>query len=203
MGEFVTANLHGDIELIATLRSLTPAMEKKAITAALRTAGKPILQTARAIAPKETGKLKKSIKQRVFKKRIKGRVGFTIGWYGSDAFYGAFQEYGWKVGKRPWKAHTSKAEVYSRLEELEQIGKTQKFRKRKDKLQFLRQLRAARANVAAREADTRREIPGKFFMRRAFDQHAGAIRDNLRRLILEAVDKTVAAEAAKQAKKAA
>lgn len=218
MAEFISINLSGDLELRRALKSLTPALEKKALRTALRTAAKPILATARANAPKTQGTkhpdrpppgtLRKSIKIRAFKRTRKGRVGFSIGMGSKDyvgkAFYGSFQEYGWKQGKRPWRGHTSTAQIERRIKALTGILGTQADLTLKRRKQLRRYLQGFEKHLEFRRTgDTRRQIPGKFFIRRAYDTHKFSTRDNMRRLILEAVDKTVQQEAAKQSKRRA
>ncbi len=72
------------------------------------------------------------------------------------------------------------------------------------RLHVISDLRGLQSHLRFRQTgDKRRQIPGKFFMRRAFDANAKSTMNNLRRLILEAVDETVKAEAAKAQKVAA
>jgi HK97 gp10 family phage protein len=98
-------SLQGDQELINKLRELTKSEFKTATQIGAKKALEPVQKTARAIAPKETGKLRRAIRVRVLK-RSKKRVGarVTVGNHDSmfkgRRYYAAFQEYGWKLGKR-------------------------------------------------------------------------------------------------------
>jgi hypothetical protein len=201
MAETVFANLSGHKAVLLVLEQLPAAVENRVLKHALREAAKPILKSARANAPKDTGALRKGVKI-VAWKRKPGRVGFTIGLTPDIAFYGYLQEEGWSAGKRPWKSHRSERSVEARLNELEAIGKRQKFDRskkagRRELRGFISSLRAARANLAARKADTRRKIPGKFFIRRAYDAHKQAAADRMGDLIVKGMEK----EAERLAKK--
>jgi HK97 gp10 family phage protein len=87
------------------LRGLSSNETKIVIQNACKEALKPAQQTARAMAPRRTGRLRQSIRIRVLK-RSRKRVGARITTNQSDnqftgkTFYGAFQEFGWKTGKR-------------------------------------------------------------------------------------------------------
>lgn len=85
------------------LNELEPKVRKKIIRQAMRPAMKMIRQDAIARAPRKTGQLRKSIKVRAFK-RSRTKIGVSVttakGWFKGEAFYGGFQEWGWKQGKR-------------------------------------------------------------------------------------------------------
>jgi HK97 gp10 family phage protein len=104
-----TISLEGDKELVNTLRSLTKSEFKSAVQTGAKKAMAPIQKTARAIAPKKTGKLRRAVRVRVLK-RSRVRVGarVTVGAHDSmfkgRTFYAAFQEYGWRAGKRATNA---------------------------------------------------------------------------------------------------
>ena len=101
----MTLSLEGEKELSEKLRSLTKSEFKSAVQTGAKKSMAPIQKTARAIAPKNTGKLKRAIRVRVLK-RSRVRVGarVTVGihdnMFKGKTFYAAFQEYGWKAGKR-------------------------------------------------------------------------------------------------------
>ena len=94
------ASLAGDRELIAALRSMRAASARKimrpAISAALTIASK----TAKANAPKRTGKLKKAIKKKVKKARKGGITGYLYISRSQDtdkvkpSVYGRYIEFG-------------------------------------------------------------------------------------------------------------
>lgn len=97
--------LTGDDELNRKLAALTNQQAREAIKKAARPALKPCLQTARRVAPKRSGKLRRSIKIRAIA-RSRSRIGARVTTSASDnvysgkTFYGGFQEWGWRVGKR-------------------------------------------------------------------------------------------------------
>lgn len=101
----LTMSLQGDRELVDKLKSLTKSEFKSATQTGAKKSLDPVRKTAQAIAPKRTGKLKRAIRIRVLK-RSRVRVGarVTVGSHDSmfkgRTFYAAFQEYGWKAGKR-------------------------------------------------------------------------------------------------------
>ena len=101
----ISFSLQGDTEITEKLKSFTKSEYKSAVQMGAKNALKPAQQTAKSIAPKDTGKLRRAIRIRVLKrsrKRVGARV--TIGSHESmfkgKTFYAAFQEYGWKTGKR-------------------------------------------------------------------------------------------------------
>jgi HK97 gp10 family phage protein len=75
---------------------------------ALRAGGKPVLAAAKANAPKKSGSLRKSLKLRAGKRSRRGIYVVTLllstskddNLFTGKAFYGAFQEFGFKLGKR-------------------------------------------------------------------------------------------------------
>ena len=97
----------GNKELNRKLSALTGPQQKKVVRSALRPALKPVQQKAKQVAKsfKDTGLLARSIKIRSNKRSrrsIGARVtsGTQTTDFGGKAYYGAFQEYGWKSGKR-------------------------------------------------------------------------------------------------------
>ena len=101
----LTMSLQGDKELVDKLKSLTKSEFKSATQTGAKKSLDPVRKTAQAIAPKKTGRLKRAIRVRVLK-RSRVRVGarVTVGTHDNmfkgRTFYAAFQEYGWKTGKR-------------------------------------------------------------------------------------------------------
>jgi HK97 gp10 family phage protein len=166
MAETVSIDLFGDRELISAFEQLPEAIENRVLKYALREAAKPILQSARANAPRATGALKKSIKIRTMKRK-KGRVGFTVGSSARDIpegkeFYGYFQEKGWVTGKRTSADRQAQKKGIERTPKMGQ-----------------------------------RRIPGKFYVRRAFDAHKELAKAQMRELILKGLER----EAERLAKK--
>lgn len=108
MAKKVQVVLTGVRRLDRKLKRLGSKEAKKLVTKAAREAVKPILLTARRYAPKDTGRLQKSIKVRALKRK-KGRFGVRVTTGESDnqfrgrTFYGAFAEYGWTPGSRKSK----------------------------------------------------------------------------------------------------
>jgi HK97 gp10 family phage protein len=93
----------GDRELNRMLRRLALKDGKKVVRAAARKAIKPVQLSAKQLAPKDSGQLRRAVKVRALP-RSRRRVGVrvTIGerFFTGDQFYGSFQEWGWKTGKR-------------------------------------------------------------------------------------------------------
>lgn len=89
--------LTGDAELNRKLQALKSTKAKQAIRKASRESLRPVLSSAKSNAPKRSGALRKGIKLRALK-RSRSRIGAQV--TASGTVYGAFQEYGWKVGRR-------------------------------------------------------------------------------------------------------
>lgn len=211
-GEIISIDLTGSKELIAVLKALPGQVEKKVLSFAVREAAKPILKAARRLVPvgkypqgsgEVGGTLKKSIKIRAFKKKRPGIVGFSVGgnirdFPQGEAFYGFWQEYGWRAGKRPWRSHTSLKHLQTRLAEWEGILERQKLTRRK-RLQVQRFVKGFRQSIRERKNDKRPQIPGKFFIKRAYDANKHVSRDTMEKLIVKGLER----EAERLAKKAA
>lgn len=167
MAQTVSIDLSGFKELVSALERLPVAIENKVLKFALKEAAKPILKSARANAPKDTGALKKAIKIRTMKRK-KGRVGFTVGPFARDipggkAFYGYFQEKGWVTGKRTADDR-----------------------------------RSQKAGKERQPKQGQRRIPGKFYLRRAFDANKSITQQQMHDLIVKGIER----EAERMAKKA-
>lgn len=99
-GRQATVWVTGIPELDAKLRSLEPKLAKKIYRRSVRKAAKPVLDTARSLAPVESGDLKRSLKIRAMKRsrRNKHIVGVQVvtgkEWFKGDQFYAAFIEFG-------------------------------------------------------------------------------------------------------------
>ena len=103
-GLTVQLTLEGAKELDRKLRELPKRLEKKILRTALRAGMRPIHTAAQQNAPVEKGQLKRSIKLRAIKRNRKGFVGVKIetkgGFFRGETFYGAFQEFGFRIGHR-------------------------------------------------------------------------------------------------------
>jgi hypothetical protein len=206
----IVLDLSGDKFLAMFLEDLPQKVYDRVVKSAFKVPAKRIAKAASANAPKTigtkqkgrppAGTLKKELKVRTLPKR-KGWVGVIAGTspkgWGGPAFYGYFQERGWKIGKRPWTWHISDKQSQERLDELVAIGIRQKFKSAKERQSHLKMLRAAEENLAARKNDKRRKIPPKFFLRRAFDAHKNITKQEMRNELILAVE----AETEKAAKK--
>lgn len=95
--------LTGDKALNRKLQRLAGPVAKKIVRQAARIAVKPVLSAARNTVPVRSGKLRRAIKIRALP-RSRTRVGVrvTLGdqEFTGETFYGGFQEWGWKTGKR-------------------------------------------------------------------------------------------------------
>lgn len=95
--------LSGLPEVNKLLRALPGKVAKRVIGKAMKAALKPVQAASKANAPVKTGQLRKAI--RVLAGRSRGgRIVYKVvmgkGDFVGDEFYGSFQEYGWKTGKR-------------------------------------------------------------------------------------------------------
>ena len=89
------------------LLTLPKAIRNKILRQELRKFGKELVAPSKAATPVRSGKLRKSVKVRA-QKRSRSSVGVVVGYsekpFTSDTFYGAFLEWGWRIGKRPSRA---------------------------------------------------------------------------------------------------
>jgi HK97 gp10 family phage protein len=95
--------LEGAKDLQRRLKSLPAKVAGKVTRQALRAGAKIFQAQAASNAPVRKGLLSRSIKVRAAK-RSRGRVGIVVqtsqGFFKGATFYGAFQEFGWRVGRR-------------------------------------------------------------------------------------------------------
>jgi len=95
--------LVGEKRLIRLLERSAPKAAKKAIRKGSRDGSKIITRAAKANAPEKSGRLGRAIKTRAAKRR-RGFIGTVTrigaGAFLDETFYGGFQEWGWKTGKR-------------------------------------------------------------------------------------------------------
>ena len=98
-----TLRLEGGKALERKLKTLPTRVRNKVVRTALRDGAKIVQAETKSLAPVQTGLLKKSLKVRAMKRK-KGRIGINVqmgaGDYKGETFYGAFVEYGHKLGKR-------------------------------------------------------------------------------------------------------
>lgn len=86
------------------LKQLPDRVAKKVIRQAMRASMRPVKAAVVANAPVESGATKRAVKLRAAKSRKKGKIAIEVrigaGDYQGDQYYAAFQEYGWRPGKR-------------------------------------------------------------------------------------------------------
>jgi HK97 gp10 family phage protein len=178
----MTFTLEGDKELTDMLRKLNKAEFKSAVQTGAKKAMAPVQKTARAIAPKKTGKLKRSIRIRVLK-RSRVRVGarVTVGahdnMYKGRTFYAAFQEYGWKAGKRASNKDIGAAKRKRRTAaQREEVATLNNSRKRVEGKRYLE--RATKTNRNAVISLFQKEVVGgiyKVFKRASSKRQKSAV----------------------------
>lgn len=101
----VTLKITGLSAIARKLATLEPRIARKAQRTALREAARPIQKKAIENAPRLSGRLASAIKIRAGK-RQRGKKQISIDvvvgkkWFKGDEFYAAFQEFGWKSGRR-------------------------------------------------------------------------------------------------------
>lgn len=98
--------LTGNKELDKFFRTFPMKVQKKVVRKPLRDGSKIIADAAKANAPSAGGLLRKAIKVRAAKRSRKNKNLVTVrpqigaGDFKGETFYGAFQEYGYRVGRR-------------------------------------------------------------------------------------------------------
>lgn len=102
--DHIRLEVRGAKELKRQLDQLADVEIRKILRKAMRAGAKVILPAARANAPVgATGAIRKGIRVRAAR-RSRKYIGIVIvlgkGFFLGDEFYGAFQELGWKTGKR-------------------------------------------------------------------------------------------------------
>ena len=97
----------GNRDIDRRFQTLPRRVQRKVLRSATRKAAKPVLETAKTLVRMgETRKLKRSLKIRAMKRsrRRPDTVGVRVmtgkEFFQGETFYGAFQEFGWKAGKR-------------------------------------------------------------------------------------------------------
>ncbi len=102
--DHVRLEVRGTEQLKRHLDQLADVEIRKILRKAMRAGAKVILPAARANAPVgASGAVRRGIRVRAAK-RSRRYIGITVtlgkGFFQGDEFYGAFQEFGWKTGKR-------------------------------------------------------------------------------------------------------
>lgn len=173
MARKATIVLTGSDSLNRKLLELTSVQAKSAIRSAARPALQPTLQAARALCPARDGKLRRSIKIRAIR-RSRTRVGMRLTTSGSDnafsgkTFYGGFIEWGWKTGTRSKESGAIARRVTRSLRSESRaagaLAKTgSEFRTRQEAY-FSRE---GDRLSGSHKKQTRRQIPGQKFLKRA------------------------------------
>lgn len=103
MAKTVSVVITGDKEVNRMLHQLAGKEQKAVVRKAARTSIKTLLPTVRRNAPKDTGALRRSFTVRALTRSAKqfgARITTRGGLFQGKTFYGGFQEWGWKLGKR-------------------------------------------------------------------------------------------------------
>jgi HK97 gp10 family phage protein len=138
--------------ILSALKKIPGKEGKKIIRKAAREAANQVLlPVARTAAPSDTGKMRRNIKVRAIG-RSKNGVGVRIGAsekdFTGDQFYAAFQELGWRVGKR-----------------------TREILKFQEATRNSVRSVVKRAEIYANNTnDTRKHIPGRKFLQKTAEQ---------------------------------
>ena len=159
----ITVVLTGFESLNRKLLELTSKQAKEAIRKAARPALKPTLAAAKSNAPKRSGRLQRSIKIRsISRTRLGVGMRVTTSKYANQfsgrTFYGAFQEWGWKTGKRQSKVAAAESAAFAAGVDAASIRANRKKDRRRT---------AASLGERLRPSPVRRSIPGKEFLKRA------------------------------------
>lgn len=172
----------GDKEIDAKLKEFATRAQRRIVRKAAEAGLQPVLAAAKQLIPVATGKLRNNLSIGQIK-RSRKRIGFRLSLSGGEqdfkgeTFYGAFQEYGWRVGKRS----------ASQLRAQSLISKRKKSRGRR-----AADIRRGRKKVAGLleaalklvrgDSDKRRKIPGKEFMKTAMQTQRAAAHAEFRRV---------------------
>ena len=175
----INFDLRGDKELITVLESLTKSEFKHAMQFAAKKSLAPVKKLAQGIAPKKTGKLRRAVRIRVLKRsrvRVGARVvvGSNDSMFRGRTFYAAFQEYGWKTGKRASNQDLGVAK-----------------RKRRT---------AAQREEIDRMNASRRQIQGKHYLKKASISQQPIVINLFKQEIRGGINKALTRSAARRAK---
>ncbi len=175
-------DISGDKELIAVLSSLSKSEFKTAMQFAAKKSLEPVRRKAQSIAPKKTGRLSKAIRIRVLKKsrvRVGARVvvGSNDSMFRGRTFYGAFQEYGWRAGRRANN---------------QDLGVAKRKRRTAAQREQIEQMNAARP-----------QIQGKFYLKKAVHFEKKSVMSSFMNEIRGGIHKALNRSASRRAKEAA
>lgn len=164
MAAAVKMVITGDKKVNALLKGLPIVMQRKIIREAARESIKPLLPLAQLAAPRRSGALERSMAVRAVvrsRKRIGARITNRQGnLFKGREFYGGFQEWGWKTGKR--KGRRGRGTVDPVTLKL--------------------------AVVRYKDNKPRRKIAGKFFLKTTTDRNRPTVLRYYRNLIKQKVD---------------
>lgn len=195
----IILDLSGDQDLFFALVALPNNVQDRVAKTAFKVPAERMAETAKQLAPEASGFLKKQIKVRSLRRnrfRVGVRVGTAETEFTGKAFYAYFQEYGWKQGKRPFRSRTRISERATRLDDLRKRFETLKntdagVLSNKARLRRLKAIGKTRSQIGdllkAEKHDKRRQIPPKFYFRRAFDAHKNITAAEMKRNIIEAI----------------
>lgn len=173
-----TLSIDGMDELTAALSRLEAFAEKDVIKKACRAGAKVVADAAKELAPEKTGRLKNAIRVRMGRvKRGSVSALAAVGkrWFAGDEFYGAFQEFGWKSGRRSRSAEAIARRITRGLRQQARgfrktgAGLARKGTEKRDQQEryFAEE---GRRRAAAMGSDGRKQIPGEHFMEHAFEE---------------------------------
>jgi len=197
----VSVALEGAAALREMLGRLDAKVAKQILRTAQREAAALVRDQAQKNSPVRTGKLRREIKVRVASRMRKGEVGFVVTSgsgktdFSGEAYYGAFQEWGWRTGARKKTSKAVQNRIFRQLMREARAARAQgegrglakrgtEFRQRQE--QFFRQEAVRRASNLPQQK--RRQVPARPFMRPAFDAKVGEAVDLIARRIREGVD---------------
>lgn len=172
----VTVKMQGYAQVERRLMALPTKVARKVASQAMRAGAKIIQTEAKALAPKDTGALRKSIRVRTAKKKKRGEVKFTVttsskdNLFKGDQFYGGFQELGYRLGKRSAEVQRLQRAV------------------RKSRNAGVHSV----ASAALDSVDKRRRVPGKRFMKRAFNSKGKAAVDLISQQLISGIEREAA-----------
>lgn len=179
--ETTVMNVTGMEQVLAGLSRLEAWAQGDALKTGLTAAAEVVAEEARRLVPVKTGRLRGAIRIRPGRKGP-GSVSMlaSVGkrWFVGNEFYGAFQEFGWKSGKRG--QDTLGPQIRRRFRELMSQSRAARvlgagrglaakgtpFRKRQEEF-FWRQ---ANRDLAGAKRRPRRQIPGEHYMEYAFEE---------------------------------
>jgi len=171
-----TFSIEGDKDLVTKLGNLTKSEFKSAVQFGAKKALEPAKKTAQAIAPKQTGSLRRAIRIRVLKRSVK-RVGARVGVGKNDSmfkgktFYAGFQEYGWKTGRRASN---------------QDLGVAKRKRRTSEQAQEISKMNAARKTIQGKRYLKKSIDSNNEIVMRSFQMH---IRDGIRKALKRSATK--------------